>query len=106
MNAWLVLAAVALVAMVYIIVPVWLAARGYFHSRKFVRCPVVGLNAGVIIGRAGLAEALGRRSLRRIADCTFWPGRKGCAQRCRLMSDDEFGTTKDPTSEALGRTGG
>jgi len=106
MNAWLVLAAVALMAMVYIVFPVWLAARGYFRSRKFVRCPVVGLNAGVIIGRAGLAEALGRRSLRRISDCTFWPWRKGCAQRCRLMADEEFGTTEGPASEALERTVG
>ena len=104
MNAWLVLIAIGVMAVVYIIVPVWLAARGYFCSRKFVRCPVVGLDAGVIIGRAGLAEALGRRSLRRISDCTFWPWRKSCAQRCRLMSDEEFGTTEDPASEALGRT--
>ena len=90
MNAWLVLAAVALVAVVYIITPVWLAARARFRSHKLVRCPVVGLGAGVIIGRAGLAEALGRRSLRRITDCTFWPRRKGCAQGCRLMSDEQI----------------
>ena len=90
MNAWLVLATVALVAVVYVITPVWLAARAHFRSHKLVRCPVVGLGAGVIIGRAGLAEALGRRSLRRIMDCTFWPRRKGCAQGCRLMSDEEI----------------
>lgn len=90
MNAWLVLAGVALMALVYIIIPVWLAARGHFRSHKLVRCPVIGLNAGVIIGRAGLAEALGRRSLRRITECTFWPRRKGCAQGCRLMSDEQI----------------
>ena len=90
MNAWLVLAAVALVAVVYIIIPVGLAAHGHFRSYKLVRCPVVGLGAGVIIGRAGMAEALGRRSLRRISDCTFWPRRNGCAQRCRLMADEEI----------------
>lgn len=101
MNVWLVLIAIGVIAVVYIIFPVGLAARGYFRSRKFVRCPVVGLDAGVIIGRAGLAEALGRRSLRRVSDCTFWPWRKGCAQRCRLRSDEEFGTTEGPASEAL-----
>ncbi len=106
MTVWLVLIGIAVMAAVYIIIPVWLAARGYFRSRRFVRCPVVNLNAGVIIGRAGLAEALGRRSVRRISHCTFWPWRKGCAQRCRLMSDEEFGTTDDPASEALRRTVG
>jgi hypothetical protein len=90
MNGWLILGAVAFVAVVYIIVPVGFAARGHFRSHKLVRCPVVGVDAGVIIGRAGVAEALGRRSLRRISDCTFWGRRKGCAQRCRLLSDEEI----------------
>ena len=87
---WLILGAVAFVAVVYIVIPVGLAARGHFRSHKLVHCPVVGLGAGVIIGRAGLAEAFGRRSLRGISDCTFWPRRKGCAQRCRLISDEEI----------------
>ena len=90
MNVWLVLVAIAVMGVVYIVIPVWVAARGYFRSAKLVRCPVVGLGAGVVIGRAGLAEALGRRSLRRILDCTFWPRRRSCAQRCRLLQDDEI----------------
>ena len=90
MNVWLVLVAIAVAAVIYIMIPVWLAARGYFRSHKLVRCPVVGLNAGVVVGRAGLAEALGRRSLRRISDCTFWPRRKNCEQHCRLLDDEEI----------------
>jgi hypothetical protein len=90
MNAWLVLAAVTLLTVTYIIIPVWLATRRHFRSHKLVRCPVVGLGAGVIIGRAGLAEALGCRSLRQISACTFWPQRKNCAQRCRLLADEEI----------------
>jgi len=90
MKVWLVLVAIAIMAVVYIMIPVWLATRGFFRSHKLVRCPVVSLGAGVVIGRAGLAEALGRRSLRRISDCTFWPHRKSCAQRCRLLPDEEI----------------
>jgi hypothetical protein len=96
MNVWLVLAAVALTAVVYVMIPVALAARGYFRRSKLVRCPVVGLGAGVLVGRAGLAEALGCRSLRRISDCTFWPRHQGCAQRCRNVPDDEIHEFRRP----------
>jgi hypothetical protein len=90
MNVWLVFAAIAVLAVLYVVIPVWLAARGYFRSAKLVSCPVVGAGASVVIGRAGLAEALGRRSLRRILACSFWPRRNCCAQGCRLLADDEI----------------
>lgn len=90
MNVWLVIIAIETMAVVYIMVPKWLATRRYFRRYKLVRCPVVGLRAGVMISRAGLAEVLGHRSLRRISDCTFWPQRKNCAQRCRLLADEEI----------------
>jgi hypothetical protein len=90
MNVWLVLAAITLIAILYVVIPAWLSARGYFRTAKLVSCPVVGAGASVVIGRAGLAEALGRRSLRRISDCSFWPRRNCCAQRCRLLPDEEI----------------
>lgn len=90
MNLWLVLVGIAVIGVVYIMIPIGLAARGYFRRYKLVRCPVVGLGAGIVMSRAGVAEALGRRSLRRISDCTFWPDRKSCAQRCRLLADEEI----------------
>jgi hypothetical protein len=90
MEPWLVLIAIAVITLVYIMIPVGLAARGYFRRHKLVRCPVVGLGAGIVVSRAGIAEAVGRRSVRRISDCTFWPHRKGCAQRCRLLADEEI----------------
>lgn len=90
MKLWLVLVGIVAIGVVYIMIPVALAAREYFRRYKLVRCPVVGLGAGIVISRAGLAEALGRRSLRRISDCTFWPHRKSCGQRCRLLADEEM----------------
>jgi hypothetical protein len=96
MNAWLVLAVIAFLALVYVAIPVALAARGYFRRRKLVRCPVIGLGAGVLVRRAGLAEALGCRSLRRISDCTYWPRHKDCAQHCRNLPDGEIREFRRP----------
>ena len=90
MNVWLVLAAITLMAILYVVVPAWLSASRYFRGAKLVCCPVVGAGASVVVGRAGLAEALGRRSLRRISACSFWPRRDCCAQRCRLLPDEEI----------------
>lgn len=90
MNAWLVLAGIALLAVCYVMIPLGVAAHGHFRRHKLVRCPVLGLGAGVLIQRAGVAEALGCRSLRRIADCTFWPRHKACAQRCLDVPDEDI----------------
>jgi hypothetical protein len=96
MNAWLLLAVIAALALVYVAIPVALAARGYFRHHKLVRGPVIGLGAGVLVGRAGVAEALGYRALRRIADCTYWPRHRGCAQRCRHLPDEEIREFRRP----------
>jgi hypothetical protein len=86
----MILAAIGLLAVVYVMIPLGLAARGQFRRHRLVRCPIVGLAAGVRITRAGWAEALGCRSLRRVSDCTFWPHHQGCAQRCRELPDEEI----------------
>jgi len=90
MKPLLVLGVIAFLGLLYVVLPVVFAARGYFRHQKLVRCPLVGLGAGVRVTRAGLAEALGRRSLRRVADCTYWPRRRRCAQGCRMAPDEEF----------------
>lgn len=96
MNAWLVVAAIALLALLFVVIPVAVAAHRAFRRQKLVRCPVVGLGAGVLIARAGLAEALGVRSLRRVVECTYWPRRRNCAQACRNLPDEEFQEFRQP----------
>ena len=90
MNPWAIVAGITGLAVFYVMLPLGLAARAYFRDHKLVHCPVIGLAAGVRIRRAGLAEALGCRALRRVTDCTFWPRHRGCAQSCRNVADDEL----------------
>jgi hypothetical protein len=88
MNPGVTLAAIGGVALVFVLIPVGLAARRQYRTYKLVRCPALGVGAGVLIRRAGLAEALGWRGLRRVADCTYWPRHRACAQPCRLVADE------------------
>jgi hypothetical protein len=89
-SIWLTLGAITALAVLYVMIPVGIAGRGPFRRHKLVRCPIVGLGAGVLITRAGMAEALGCRSVRRVVDCTFWPQRKHCAQRCRQLPAEDI----------------
>lgn len=82
MNVWLVLAAIAFLTVFYVMIPVGLGARAYFRRLTLAACPVAGLTASVRIQRAGVAEALGCRSLRRVSDCSLWPQHQGCGQAC------------------------
>ena len=67
----------------YVLIPV--AANTYrrFHRRRGLRCPETGGFAEVDIDahHAARSSAFGRMRLR-IKNCTLWPKRKGCAERC------------------------
>ena len=93
---WTVIPLIGIVALLYVVVPVGLTARRHFRSHKLVHCPVLGLGAGVVIRRAGLAEALGWPALRRVSECTYWPRHKGCGQGCRLAPDGDFRDYRQP----------
>jgi hypothetical protein len=96
MNAWVVIPVIAVVALLYVVIPVGLAMRRHFSTYKLVRCPVLGVGAGVLIRRGGLAAALGWPALRHVSDCTYWPRHRACAQGCRLAPDEEFRDYRHP----------
>ena len=85
MNAWIVLLAIAALAAFYVLLPVGLAMWSYYRRPQTVRCPVTSTGATIGLRRAGIAEVLGRRALRRIGSCSLWPAHGGCQQACRLV---------------------
>lgn len=85
MNPWLVLPAIVLVATMYVLLPVGLAARA--HRPVWVRCPVHGGEAAVRVDRAGLAEILARPSLRRVGACSLWAERGPCDRPCPALAE-------------------
>jgi hypothetical protein len=96
MNAWAVLTMIAVVSLLYVVIPVGLATRRHFRTHKLVRCPVLGIGAGVLMRRAGLAEVLGWPAMRRVVDCTYWPRHGACAQGCRFAPDEEIRDYRHP----------
>ena len=89
MNPWLVLPAIVVLAVLYVMGPVGLAMASYYRRPKLLRCPLTKADAAVVVGRSGLAEVLGARSLRRIESCSLWPQR-GCVQACRRLGPESM----------------
>ena len=90
MNLWAVIVGIVLIAVVYVALPVGLAMSARYRRWKIVDCPAAYRPTAILVGWAGLAEALGIRSLRRILGCSRWPERYGCDRRCLAVSDDEM----------------
>jgi hypothetical protein len=83
MNAPLLLVGLALVGIVWVLVPVAGDAVAWYRGPRRVRCPETGadVEVGFDLRRAALGATLGRPMLR-IARCALWPGRRGCRQAC------------------------
>jgi hypothetical protein len=90
MSLWIVIVGIVLIAVVYVALPVGLAMAAHYRRWKIVDCPAAYRPTAILVGRAGLAEALGVRSLRRILGCSLWPERYGCDRRCLAVPEAEI----------------
>ncbi len=84
-GPWMALAAIAAIALLYVMVPVATEVFFRYRGRHTVRCPETGTDAEVEIdaAHAALTAVPGPPRLR-IAACSFWPERGDCAQRCMV----------------------
>jgi hypothetical protein len=82
-HPWLLIAAILAVAALYVVFPV--ARHAYRRRREpqLLTCPETQEPAAVFVDarRAALTAALGKERLR-VANCSLWPARRGCAQSC------------------------
>ncbi len=80
---WILLAAIAALAVVYVLLPVIGAVFARFRAPRALACPEAGTRAEVAAdaGWAAFTAAFTRPVLR-IKRCSLWPGRSGCAQKC------------------------
>lgn len=82
MNFWTVLLALALLALVFVLVPVAMSAFWHWRRPWRLTCPRAGSVAQIHVAaaRASVAEVFGRRAT--IERCSLWPGLRGCAEEC------------------------
>jgi hypothetical protein len=79
----LMIAVIAGIGLVYVVLPVMLDAFMRFRKIRRVNCPeekktaIMNVNAKA----AALAAAQGKTQLR-VINCSLWPEKRDCAQRC------------------------
>lgn len=83
MDPWIVVPMLAVIAVVFVILPVGGAVFTHFRRRKLVRCPATDGDAIIRVNavQAAVAESI-RGSGLTIAECSFWPKRRSCDQAC------------------------
>jgi hypothetical protein len=89
MNPWLILVGLVVIAVVFVLVPVGLPMSARYRRWKILTCPTTYRPAAILVGWAGLAEAFGVRSLRRVRGCSLWPERYGCDRRCLKTAEED-----------------
>lgn len=84
MNApWITVSAIVGLAALYVFFPVIAHTFQRYGRKRVLRCPDATTLAEVNVDacRAAFSSALGRPLLR-VRDCSLWPKRKGCRERC------------------------
>jgi hypothetical protein len=80
---FLVLAAIAALAGVYVLLPIAVTTFARYRDKRLVRCPNTGVAAEVEIdARHAAVTALTGAPDVRVAECSLWPGHKACDQAC------------------------
>jgi hypothetical protein len=82
-TPWTTLVGIAALALCYVIAPIVLDAFARFRRRRMVRCPATGLGAEIALdARHAALTAIPGPPQARVAACSLWPERQGCAQAC------------------------
>ena len=91
MNPWMILTGIAVIAALFVVLPVAVTTFSHYRRPWRLRCPVEGAEAQVAIDapRAAIGEVLGR-PWRQIARCSLWPTVRLCRQECLALGESEM----------------
>ena len=83
MSAFVTLAAIAALAIVYVLVPIAMDVFSRYRARRQLRCPHTGLMADVELdARHAAFTAIPGPPDVRVRDCSLWPDERHCDQAC------------------------
>jgi len=82
-NPMMVILGVLLVALFFVVVPMFAIGLTSFRRRRMVRCPVTSQDASVEVSKTSAALSEFQREPKlRLVDCSLWPGHEDCGQTC------------------------
>jgi hypothetical protein len=99
MNLWIVLPAIALLALLYVLVPVAATTFSRYRGMLLGRCPETHGNVRLRFDpiRAAVSSCFGR-TRRSVLSCSLWPARRGCGQECSALPEHELRESRGPGS--------
>jgi hypothetical protein len=82
-TAWITIAAITVLGIVYVTLPIFIDYFRRYHRKRVLRCPETGMLVEVDINarRAALSSLFGKPLLK-VKDCTLWPWKRDCNQSC------------------------
>jgi len=82
-TAWITIAAITVLGMVYVTLPIFIDYFRRYHRKRVLRCPETGMLVEVDInaGRAAFSSLFGKPVLK-VKDCTLWLWRGDCDESC------------------------
>lgn len=82
-TPWITVAAIVGLAMIYVLFPVAAHTFQHYRKKRVLPCPEETTLAEVNVDarHAAFSSTLGKPILR-VRDCSLWPKRRGCRERC------------------------
>lgn len=82
-TPWITVAAIVGLATIYVFFPVAAHTFQQYRKKRVLRCPEEATLAEVNVDarHAAFSSTLGRPVLR-VRNCSLWPKRRGCRERC------------------------
>lgn len=82
-TPWITIAAITVLGMVYVTLPIFVDYFRRYHRKRVVRCPETeGLVEVDINARRAAFSSLFGKPVLKVKDCTLWPWRGSCSQSC------------------------
>ena len=82
-TAWITIAAITVLGMVYVTLPIFFDYFRRYRLKKVLKCPETEESVEVDINarRAAFSSLFGKPVLK-VKDCTLWPWKRDCSQSC------------------------
>jgi hypothetical protein len=89
-TPWITVGAIAGLGLIYVLVPVAAHTFQRYRGKRVLSCPeeMIPAEIGIDARHAAFSSMAGKTALR-VRDCSLWPKRRGCREKCLSESLSE-----------------